>query len=304
MELENCIELLRRRKIVVEPEDDPGRWLVFQVNNPYEVENGGWPDYYDEKGLIELVEHFLINLPNGDCPYHPFLVPCDDADLDSQGRTTEREGMNHAYDGSDPTKTVLSTAEWAARRSTGTPMCPVCHQQMHCYGKFSVGTNARFDHNNGLRCIHPAPQTPFHGLNTAPRDPALADSAKAFALAHLNLIYEACRRMCPGLLWNEFLPLLTEAKKHRIWELKEFDPRLLPYVLLCGASTFPKTKYRAMSIYFALEPNTQAPGYWNGHGAPKKRFLWRMTNGQVELIEMTMDALEPNYLKKARLILG
>lgn len=273
MELDRCLAVLERRGLVVVSNGVPDHWLVYQVDNPYEIENGGWPDTFKTVDLIEMVEAYLLALPEGDCPFHPYLSVRAREELDLSSSVTEQTTMQHAYDAQDPTKAVVDVGDWLIKKPKGPPMCPVCHQSMHLYGANSPSTKARFDHDNGNTCLAPARTPPFSQLAVTPRDPRNAAAARSFVFDHLNLIYDTCRRMCPGLLWSEFLPLLDEANKNRIWDLKNFDPALSPFLLLCGAASFDISKTRKTSIHFALEPNTHAPGYWTNLPHPTKRYL-------------------------------
>lgn len=304
MRLEDCIGILERRGLVVVPDGVPGTWLVFHVNNPIEIENGGWPDYYDGAGLIEMVEDYLLALPNNDCPYHPLLVEAVSSAVECSVSTHEGAGMKHAYDQSDLTKTVLSIEEWLIKCPSAKPMCPVCQQPMHPYGTNGIATDARFDHLDNFKCLSPTPIASFSTMAALPRDPSKAPQAKAFVFAHLNLIYDVCRKMCPGLLWTEFFHLIEEASKNNIWDLKDFDPVYTPYLLLCGAKVFPKGTNRSFDVHFVLEPNTQGPGDWDNHAGKAKRYLWRVENAKVGLIEIKRNVLEPWYRAKARTLLG
>lgn len=296
--------MLERRGLVVVPDGVPGTWLVFHVNNPLEIENGGWPDYYDGADLIEMVEDYFLALPDGDCPYHPLLAEVESPAVECSVNGDEGTGMKHAYDRSDASKAVLSIKEWLISRPSAKPMCPVCQQPMHLYGAHGLETNARFDHDDGFKCLIPTPVASFSKMAALPRDPSNASQAKAFVFSHLNLVYDVCRTMCPGLLWKEFLPLIEEASKNSIWDLKGFDPIYAPYLLLCGAEVFPKGTHRSSDVHFVLEPNTHGPGDWNNHASKAKRYLWRIENAKVDLIEIKRDVLEPWYRAKARALLG
>jgi hypothetical protein len=308
MELHECISVLEKRGMLVERDAAQSRWLVFSTNDPEEIQNGGWPDFFDDLNLIRMVETFLVELPLGDCAHHPYLSSGTLPLIDSQNETQEVV-MYHAYRQGDSTRQRVSISDWLVQHLHAVPMCPLCDQQMHLVGAKSTNVRTHFSHFPGAKCPTMATTgAQYRDLVAASRGTdAEATQARQFVLDRLDAIYEGARALCPELLWKEFLPLLDTATQERVWHLKDFDPHLAPYVLLCGAGRFAgkQGSKRPHDLFFVLEPGAMRSGYWNLGQGPAKRDLWRVdrVGGIIEPIPMMAQLAEPWYRKQARALL-
>lgn len=64
MDIKECIAILVARGHIVEPDDRLGHedcWLVFSPDDPREVENGGWPNFFNTAGLLQWVERYFLD---------------------------------------------------------------------------------------------------------------------------------------------------------------------------------------------------------------------------------------------------
>lgn len=214
--------------------------------------------------------------------------------------------MHEAARRGDPTKRLIPMDEWLVHHRSATPYCRVCGSDLSLSGERSTKVVTHFVHAQGANC--PLSQAGgraferFHDTERASESEARA--IKQYTLDHIESIYERARALCPGLSWNEFLPLLTKADEYRLWALKGLNPGYLPYLLLCCAERFNANKAvrRVHTIFFVLEPGASDAEFWHLLAA-EKQVIWRVETTNpllVTPIRMTTGEVTPWYRENAQ----
>lgn len=214
------------------------------------------------------------------------------------------EAMVHG----DPTKRLIRIKDWLVTHRGKTAGCPVCEQVVTVKAPNSPNVNTHFAHrqNSGCPLTVKAGKAFDRFTKTERVSAAEAARIKQYALNHIESIYQRAKEICPELLWNEFHSLLEKASEHNIWAFKDFDPRYLPYVLLCCEELFQgkRGSNRPHSLFFVLEPEASKSEFWHLPEGTKQR-VWRVdtTSGECDVILMKLAEVEPWYRKKAKAIL-
>lgn len=215
------------------------------------------------------------------------------------------EAMVHG----DLAKRLIPIKDWLVTHRGQTAGCPVCDQVVTVKAHNSPKVNTHFAHapKSGCPLTTQAGKAFERFTNTERVSAAEAARVKKYALENIESVYQRAKEICPELLWNEFFSLLEKASQHNIWAFKDFDPRYLPYVLLCCEEVFQgkRGSNRPHSIFFVLEPEASRSEFWHLPEGAKQR-VWRVdtTTGVCDVILMKLVEVEPWYRRKAKMILN
>jgi hypothetical protein len=193
--------------------------------------------------------------------------------------------------------------KWIANLGEKDGLCGVCHEPVSVRAMRSM-RQTHFVHASGSTCPTVIDsRKPFEWLTALPRDPSVEALAKDYVLKHLEAIYLKCKDFAPGLSWKEFLALLQEATKLRVWSLKDMPTNYLPYVLLTCVAVFPANKFgRPRDICFALEPSPLKGDVWN-FPSGRKRYLWVIDHKNRSVEHHAMEFNDPWYRVQATTLL-
>lgn len=213
--------------------------------------------------------------------------------------------MRKAVSGKSAAKGLIPMDEWLVDHRDETPICPICGSVMRIGASLAKKRVTHFVHLRGANCPTTAKSgNAFQIFQHVERvGETEARQIRQYTLDHIESIYYRACEICPELTWNEFLPLLEVATQLRVWSFRNFDPRYVPYMLLCCAKSFPgkRGSKRPRRIFFVLEPGASGAEFWHLPSG-EKQHIWCVTSStrDVDDIEMKLEEIEPWYRKKAR----
>jgi hypothetical protein len=209
-----------------------------------------------------------------------------------------------AYHPSDKSKALVNISEWQTKYGPEAEgRCRVCDLPIKIRAEKSASCKAHFAHFPHTPCPTIIKNhVPYAALSALPRDPSVADAAKAFVRDNAVTIYEKCQKeILPRLSWKEFLSLVEKANEIDVWSLKDMPHFFLPYVLMTCADKFnAQSPKRPHDCFFVLEPfPSGASNLWN-FSTGYKKYLWRvdLPARDVEKIEINPDLGVPWFLAK------
>jgi hypothetical protein len=213
----------------------------------------------------------------------------------------------HAYHPNDPLRKPIHIDEWLVKYGRYVDgRCRICKTPMSVKAATSQ-RQTHFAHQKDSGCpTVDENHVPYAGFRQLSRDKAVAANAKAFALEHIEVIYQKMKTFAAGLTWKEMHELLETARAEDIWSLKDMPYEYIPYVLLSCTESFKRNNFgRKSDVFFVLEPSPDKGEYWN-FPAGHKRYLWEimLPSRTVTFHEIEMEMSPPWYMQKVRELLS
>lgn len=172
----------------------------------------------------------------------------------------------YAYHPSDSMRHPVYIDKWVTDHGVDEEgRCSICHKVMRVKADKSQ-RQTHFAHVQDTGCPTVAENhVPYKVFRSLPRDPAIAEAAKAYTLDNIEGIYLKMKKFVAALSWKEMHELLEVARKEDIWSLKDMPHGCIPYVLLTCTERFKANKQfgRKHDTFFVLETTPDTGEYWN-----------------------------------------
>ena len=176
--------------------------------------------------------------------------------------------------------------------------CPVCKRRL----KVRAGKkkdDGHFYHQDDLFCPTKDPsQRPYLGLVAQNEDLESRKRNKTFVGEHIQQIWIRLKELVPFLDLKEYINILTEAKRLRIYDYTNLDPELIPYVYVTLINFLPRNSYKKKRIYkFCFFYESEIEDYedlWIDRGEFSRLTRISYSSGTsktVKVIETSVDYL-------------
>lgn len=202
-------------------------------------------------------------------------------------------------------KQFIADSGYVTEQIAPPARCPICKHDMRLRGG-QTQDNEHFYHiDHNLYCPTKAKNAlPYLTLFPIHPDPAIVRANKEFLKNHLEHIYTRIRAIVPCLDFKEFIKILEEVSRLKIYAYANLNPQYLPYVLVTLINFLPshsyqkKRKYKFIFMYDGGIENFDQLWIHNGFNANLYRYSYNNTTPiTASLIETNTDYLSEPCIK-------
>lgn len=178
--------------------------------------------------------------------------------------------------------------------------CPVCKRRMNVRSGHKKD-DGHFYHIDGDFCPTKDPSArPYISKTPTQADPIAEARNKKFASENIDKIWGRLNEIVPFLDFKEFILILDQAKKLRVYAYANLEPNLLPYIYATLINFLPsksKDKNRRLKFCFFFESAIQQfDELWIDRGENSQ--LTRVSYKGGETKKVTIFEMEKDYLSK------
>jgi len=178
--------------------------------------------------------------------------------------------------------------------------CPVCKRRMNVRGGHKKD-DGHFYHIDSDFCPTKDPSArPYISKIPTQIDAEAEARNERFAREHINEIWGRLNEMVPFLDFKEFILIIEQAKKLRVYGYVNLEPSFLPYVYATLINFLPsKSKGRKRKLKFCFFFESSVKGFdelWIDRGENSK-FL-RISYDGTDAKKVSIYDLEKNYLDR------
>ncbi|TMP87264.1 hypothetical protein CWC05_09230 [Pseudoalteromonas ruthenica] len=168
--------------------------------------------------------------------------------------------------------------------------CPVCTRLMKVRSGHKKG-DGHFCHKDDKFCPTKAPAgRPYIGLPPSDIDPIATKLNQEFAQNNLSKIWNRLQSIVPFIDFKEFIDILAEAKRLRVYSYANLEPKLLPYVYVTLINFLPNKSFqkkRKLKFCFFYESEVQTYGdLWINQGSFSRLTRISYNNGKTQRVTL------------------